>query len=90
VTLPAISQPDVTNQKIGGGNGLGPRLGTSSYLPSPKTLDHIVPLSLGPLGVDDVNVQTVIYQFMKEFLCPLNALYKHQHGRGEALQWVTR
>lgn len=54
-------------------------------LPSSEALDYVVPLSLGPLRVDDIHVQPIIYQLLEQLLGPLDALHKHQHGRLEPL-----
>lgn len=58
-------------------------------LSGPKTLDYIVSLGLGPLRVDDIHVEPIIYQLMKQFLRSVNALDEDKHGRSETLQGCT-
>lgn len=58
-----------------------------TYLASSEALDHIVSLGLGSLRVNDIHIETIVNQLMKQLLGSLNALHKHQHGRSEALEW---
>ena len=58
---------------------------TGAYLSWSEALDNIVPLRLRPLGVYDINVESIIDELMKQLLGSLNALDKHQHRRGKTL-----
>ena len=58
---------------------------TGAYLSRSEALDNIVPLCLRPLGVYDINVESIIDELMKQLLGSLNALDKHQHRRGKTL-----
>lgn len=57
-----------------------------TYFTRTKALDYIVPLSLSSLRMYDVNIQSIVYQLMKEFLCSLNTLDKNEHRWSESLR----
>ena len=59
------------------------------YLSGSEALDDIVTLSLGPLRVDDIDVQPIVDQFMEQLLGTLYALNENEHGRSKTLQSKT-
>ena len=49
-----------------------------------KVLDDAVALSLRAVGVDDIDVDAIVHEFVKQLPRPLNRLDKNQHGRFDA------
>ena len=51
-----------------------------------KALDDVVSLSLSPVGMDDLHIEPVVYEFVEQLLGSLLALNEHQNWRSETLQ----
>ena len=51
-----------------------------------EALDDVVSLSLSPVGMNDLHVQTVVDQLVEQLFSPLLALNEHQQRRSEPLE----